>query len=100
LDPPEFSTQTASRSVYPFFAGRTNTTDRQTYRPTDRPSYSVFNYVGYLLLRFGLKTDLINTTLPNACSISNLLWCVCSYFYTMQNGGIWYRLTASSLVNI
>jgi len=36
LSPPESSTQTASPSVQPFFAGLTNVADRQTNRQTDR----------------------------------------------------------------
>jgi len=32
--PPESSTQTASRSLHPFFAGLTSVTDRQTDRQT------------------------------------------------------------------
>jgi len=39
--PPEPTTQTASRSVHPLYAGLTTVTDRQTDR--ERPRYSVCN---------------------------------------------------------
>jgi len=41
--PTWYSTQTASRSVQPFFAGLTSVTDRPTDRQADRPRYSVGN---------------------------------------------------------
>ena len=43
LNQPESTSQTASRSVEPFFAGLMIVTDRPTDRQTERPRYSVYN---------------------------------------------------------
>jgi len=62
----------------------TRQTDRQTDRPTDQAARSVTTgriYAGYVVLRFGLKADVINTTLSNLCSISNLF----CYTFTLCN---------------
>jgi len=57
-------------------------TDRQTDRPTDNVTRSVT--VGHIYsTAMRLKTDLIYMTLPNLCSISNLLCCVCSLLITL-----------------
>jgi len=66
------------------FAWLTTVTDRQTNRPTDQATRFVTTgriYVGYVVLWFGLKADVINTTLSNLCSISNLF----CYTFTLCN---------------